>query len=74
MARTRAEHLAWSKERALAYVDRGDMNGAFTSMASDLSHHPETDGHDGLQLGMMLLMTGHLSTASKMREFIEGFN
>lgn len=71
---TRAEHLAWCKKRALEYVDAGDMNQAFASMASDLGKHPETQGHGGMELGMMMLMGGFLSQPQKMREFINGFN
>lgn len=71
---TRAEHLAWAKQRALEYVERGDLKNAVVSMASDLTKHPETKDHPGLQLGMMMLMAGHLSSPQAMREFIEGFN
>lgn len=71
---TRAEHLAWCKERALEYVDKGDVTEAYASMASDLTKHPETEKHAAIQLGMMLLMGGHLNSASEMRKFINGFN
>jgi len=71
---TRKEHLNWCKQRALQYVNMGDLNQAFASMASDLSKHPETAGHAAMGLGAMLLLGGHLGTAYKMREFIEGFN
>ncbi len=71
---TRAEHLAWCKQRALQYCEMGDVNQAYASMASDLSNHPETTGHSAIQLGMMMLISGHLSTPDKMREFINGFN
>lgn len=71
---TRADHLAWCKKRALKYVDAGDMNQAFASMASDLNKHPGTRGHSGMELGMMLHIGGHLDSAEKMRNFIEGFN
>jgi hypothetical protein len=70
----RAKHLAWSKTRALEYVDAGDVQGAFASMISDLNKHAETAGHQGAELGALLMMGGHLSTAREMREFIEGFN
>lgn len=70
---TRAEHLQWCKERALEYVDAGDLNNAFASMTSDLTKHPETVGHGGTELGMMLLLGGHLDTAAKMRDHIEGY-
>lgn len=71
---TRQEHLEWCKKRALEYCDAGDWEQAFASMGSDLRKHPETENHSGIQLGMMMLMAGHLSTPEKMRKFIEGFN
>lgn len=70
---TREQHLAWCKQRALEYLP-DDPQNAFASMASDLSKHEETANHMAMGLGMMLLINGHLSTADKMREFIEGFN
>ena len=74
MTATRTDHLAWCKSRALEYVDAGDLTEAFASMISDLSKHPETQGHPGAELGMMMLLGGHLSTAQQMRDFIQGFN
>lgn len=70
----RAEHLAWCKKRALEYVDQGDLTGAYASMTNDLSKHPDTEGHAAIQLGVMLLTDGHLSSPAEMRKFIEGFN
>lgn len=71
---TRAEHLTWCKQRALEYVDAGDLQQAFASMASDLDKHPETQGHSGAGLGIALMMGGHLSSPQQMRKWIEGFN
>ena len=71
---TREEHLDFCKRRALKYVDAGDFNQAYTSMASDLGTHPETQNHPGIHLGIMMLMGGQLSNARDMRRFIEGFN
>lgn len=70
----RNEHLEWCKARALEYLDNNDLNNAYGSMASDLNKHPETENHSGIQLGMGLLMGGHLDTREKMQKFIEGFN
>lgn len=70
----RQQHMAWAKQRALEYVEYGDVSNAFSSMASDLGKHPETKGHPGIQLGMMQLMSGHLNSPEAMRKFIEGFN
>lgn len=71
---TRAEHLAWCKERALQYVEIGDLHQAFASFGSDMNKHDETAGHAALTLGLMLMMGGHLSTPAEMRKFIEGAN
>jgi hypothetical protein len=70
----RADHLAWCKQRALEYVDAGDLEGAFASMGSDLRKHPETADHQAPMLGMMLMMSGHLSTPAEMRDWINGHN
>ena len=70
---TRAEHMEWCKQRALAYVDHGDLTNAYASMTSDLSKHPETQDHAAIPLGMQLMMMGELGTPEKMRKFIEGF-
>ena len=74
MPTTRAEHLAWCKTRALEYVDAGDLSNAFGSLVSDLNAHPDTKGHAAAELGMMLMLGGHLHTEREMREFIEGCN
>ena len=71
---SRAEHLAWAKQRALQYCDIGDTASAYASMASDLHKHSETEKHPGIDLGAMLLFSGHLSSVPEMRKFIEGFN
>lgn len=71
---TRGEHLQWCKDRANEYVDRNECSEAFTSMASDLTKHPETTNHPGMQLGIMMMMNGLLATPREMRAFINGFN
>jgi hypothetical protein len=71
---TREEHLQWAKQRALECVERGDTEGAYASIVSDLRRHPETIGHAGIMPGMIQMMGGHLSTRESMRHFIEGFN
>lgn len=70
---TREEHMAWCKQRALQYLDTNDLTGAWASMASDLTKHPDTANHPGLMIGMMLMMKQELSTPEKMRKFIEDF-
>ncbi len=71
---TREDHLAWCKQRAIEYVDAGDLTNAYASMCSDLGKHKETAGHSAMELGMMLKINGHLDSPAEMRKFIEGFN
>ena len=71
---TREEHLQFCKDRALTYVEMGDVAQAWASFISDMSNHPETSGHSALALGSQLFFNGHLNTPDKMRRFIKGFN
>jgi hypothetical protein len=72
---TRAEHLAWAKQRALEHLDAGDEQGAFTSMISDLRKHDELENHIGLEMGVMLMATGlMIGRPGETRRWIEGFN
>jgi hypothetical protein len=70
----RDEHIAWCKQRALEYVDRGDLVNALASMASDIRKHPETDKP---ALGALLAMEGTRCVTNGdqagMRRLIEGF-
>ena len=73
---TRKEHLDWCKERALATLGEGspqEIAAAWASMVSDLRAHPETETHDGIMLGTLHVMGGHLKTAEEMEHFINGF-
>ena len=69
---TRADHLTWAKERALAELDAGSPDNAMTSIYSDLRKHAELADHQGLELGAMLSFAGHLSTHPQVRDWIEG--
>ena len=71
---TRAEHLEWCKQRASEYCNRGDAANALTSMFSDLGKHPETAGHIGIEMGVMMMLSGMLSTTNEAQRFIDGFN
>jgi hypothetical protein len=72
--KTRAEHLAWCKQRALEYVATGDLTAAMASMGSDLGKHPETANHPGIKLGLLLAMGGFMSNQVQVQKWIEGFN
>ena len=69
---SRAEHVAFCKQRALEYDDAGDLVNALNSLTSDLSKHKETQHHAAIVLGTMLAMRGDLDTPEQMREWIEG--
>lgn len=71
---TRAEHLAWSKERALQYAEAGDTSQAAASMASDLRKHPDLADHAGIELMTLSLFGGFLNNPRDLRDMIEGFN
>lgn len=68
MEMTRAEHLAWAKERALEELDRGNYVNAVASMISDLRKHKELESH----LGIMLFIG--VRNPDQARRWIEGFN
>lgn len=72
--RSREEHLAWCKSRALEYVDRGDTTEALGSMFSDLRKHPDLADHSAIELGFLMMLGGQLSDPDAARKFIEGFN
>ena len=69
---TRQEHIAWSKKRALVYVDKGDLVSAITSMMSDLDQHPETKAA-GQSMGALGIWEAVRGNADSVRRFIEGF-
>jgi hypothetical protein len=71
MMRTRDEHLSWCKERALEYLDAGDLENAVASMSSDLSKHPETTCDPFLMLSGA--MDAQKGDAPAVRRWIEGF-
>lgn len=71
---TRKDHLEWCKNRALEYVNSENIGEALASFMSDMNKHTKTRDHLALKLGMQLIISGHLNTQQKMREWIVGFN
>lgn len=70
---TADEHLALCKQRALEYLDAGDLPNALTSMLSDMDKHPDTKYPAGgilVALGLAIVMRGN---AAELRSWIEGF-
>jgi len=72
---TREQHLQWCKDRAFEILNEsGNIGEAYASFCSDMNKHPETENHSAIQLGMMMLIGGHLQSKEEMKNFIEGFN
>lgn len=69
---TREEHLAWCKQRALEYLDIGDLKNAVISMYSDMRKHPDL-GMSNI-LGYLGLMTALSGNTDEVRRWIEGFH
>lgn len=70
---TRAEHLAWCKQRATEYVQAGDLRNAVASMGSDMRKHPETNTPalpTLVVIGMMDIERG----PEAVHRWIDGFN
>jgi len=68
---SRAEHLAWCRQRAHAYLAIGDVQNAIQSMMSDLQKHDETRSSSNRELmALSVMMSGNLDLA---RRYIEGF-
>jgi hypothetical protein len=69
--RTRAEHLAWCKQRAHEAMNySGNYMDGVASMLSDLGKHPETA--KSVELGGMLMLT--VRDRRSAEAFIDGFN
>ena len=70
----RSEHLEWCKKRALEFIEAGDLQQAYASMASDMRKHPETANNPAIDMGFQMIFGGLLSTAPEMEKYINGFN
>lgn len=68
-------HMAWCKQRALEYVDRGDLVNALASFSSDVRKDESTSTTAVAMLvatvGMPRAVAGDVAG---LRRFIEGFS
>jgi hypothetical protein len=74
---TREEHLQWCKDRAMAYVESGDLVQAVASMMSDLTKHPETNkSATGIlsNLGLLAATQAQNGDRHGVERYIKGFN
>ncbi len=82
MTTTRAEHLRWCKDRAIAEYDYDDgashgvrAGRAISSMTSDLGKHPGTAASSVFAaLGTELLVSGNMPDRESVVRWIEGYN
>ena len=74
--RTRQEHLQFCKERAMEYVNRGELLEGVTSMMSDINKHPETADKGGVlaALGLMACQQAQAGDRAGVVRYIQGFN
>ncbi len=72
---TRAEHIKWCKERAIAEMDFYDKpEQGIISMMSDLRKHPETNNDTMQTMCAMMLVAGKIKSRQQAIDFINGFN
>lgn len=74
---TRAEHVQWCKERAMEYVEQGDLLNGVTSMMSDMTKHPETkESGQGVlaMLGVLAMQQAATGDRDGVVRYIQGFN
>lgn len=87
---SRSEHLAWCKQRALAYLapppdlphpgwlvleaKPEQLRDALASFLSDMSKHEGTRDHPALGLGLLELMLPTGHKTQRLKQWIEGFN
>lgn len=69
----RATHLQWCKNRALEYVEIGDLENAITSMKSDLAKHPETKINKSIEKALDIAVLYSPLTKKKVTKWINDF-
>ena len=81
--KTRAEHLAWCKERAMSEYDYYSQKeghevaarNAMASIVSDLRKHPETaSSGDGPLAALAIMSVPTMRTRADVAKFVEGYN
>ena len=74
--RSRDEHLAWARKRALEYVDTGQLHLALVSLSSDLTKHEDTSADQEARARVLdatrRLAEGRMDAAA-LRAWIECF-
>ena len=72
--KTRTEYMQWCKDEAAEHLNNDDYVQAWNSMVSNLSKHPETEGHEDIAIGQIKIINKLLDNTDDMRNFINGFS
>lgn len=72
--RSRSDHLAWAKARAIEYIDLGQPHLAIAFMLSDLGKHDAWDGEVLETLGVLGTFEALRRGVSGVCAWVEGFN
>lgn len=71
----RKRHLAWCKQRAMAYLDAGDVQQGLASFVSDIRKDDSTLDIPRSELWkVMLAFAIRDGSAAEARRFIDGWN
>lgn len=73
-SKTRVEHLAWCKKRAMEAMTDGNMAAGWASFVQDMAEHPETQDHVFLEKGTLMVFGGQISTLEEMKKYINDFD
>lgn len=72
---TREQYVQWCKDRAMEYVERGDLLEGVTSMMSDMDKRDDTKLKGALgALGIHAAMQAQQGNRDMVERFILGFN
>ena len=69
--KSRRQHLAWCRGRALKYLDGGDVASAILTMNQDLTRHPQTKPSPARVSQALKIVRD--DNADEARVWIEGF-
>jgi hypothetical protein len=70
----RADHLKWSKKRALALIKKGDIRAAVYGMAADLRKHPKLKDMPSISVMIAMFQRGHMPYKEEASKIMEGFS
>lgn len=69
----RGEYISLAKQKALSYLDDGDVLGAVKSLTLDLRAHPDT--REAMKhMGMSGILAAASGDKRLVRTWIDGFN